>query len=221
MKRAVCSMVFFVSGCLGACSSDREKGPEYNRPVLSCDIDGMKACETGLFLTVRPQREPFMEFGAYDLQGSFDSSFSVLFSDANIDTGFSNPEKLSGVIVLNDNKSGKMPRAEFNVDTSGDDIRIWRSQESSIMATYDEETATIAFEWDLELYQTHPVVDDPPTRHEKGEAIAPIIVSCMKPIDTYTSVLDGQFETEFCQPWKRFHTKARFPDLQPIEYSDL
>lgn len=89
------------------------------------------------------------------------------------------------------------------------------------MATYDEETATVAFEWDLELYQTHPVVDDPPTRHEKGEAIAPIIVSCMKLIDTYTSVLDGQFETEFCRPWKRFHTKARFPDLQPIEYSDL
>lgn len=162
-----------------------------------------------------------MEFGAYDLQGSFDSSFSVLFSDANIDTGFSNPESLSGVIVLNDDKTGKMPRAEFNVDTSGDDLRIWRSQESSMMATYDEETATVAFEWDLELYQTHPVVDDPPIRRERGEAIAPIIVSCMKPIDTYTSVLDGQFETEFCQPWKRFHTKARFPDLQPIEYSDL
>lgn len=63
-------------------------------------------------------------FGCADEAGKFPGT-PVLFSDANIDTGFSNPESLSGVIVLNDDKTGKMPRAEFNVDTSGDDIRIW------------------------------------------------------------------------------------------------
>ena len=208
------NLILFSSVTLGAFAcSDADKGPGYATPVLSCKVEGMSQCETRVYVSANPGGPPYVEFGAYDLDGPIDSAFGILFSTSNDDSPYSNIKNLKGEIVLNDYDSGMIPRAEFNINTSGDDIMVWNSQESTIHAVYDEETRTLEVEWNLELEQIHPMVDPRPIIRAKGESVSPVYVECWKPIDLRTSILDGNFETEYCKPWKEFHTPARFPDL--------
>jgi hypothetical protein len=195
-----------------ACS-DVDKGPGYASPVLSCSVEGMANCETRVLVRANPGVPPFIEFGAYDLNGPIDSGFAVLFSSNNVDSAFSRLRDLQGEVRLNDYASGQLPMAEFIVDKSSDDIKIWYSRDSILDAVYDEESRTLQIEWDLELEQIQPMMDPQPLIRAKGKAISPVYVRCWKPIGGSTSILDENFETEYCKPWKEFHTPARFPDL--------
>lgn len=208
------NLILFSSLILGAFAcSDADKGPGYATPVLGCEVDGMRVCETRLLVMVSPDLPPFIEFGAYDLSGEFESGFGIAFSWENNPTEYTSPQKLAGEVKLNEFSSGKLPIAEFNTNKSNGEIKIWNSQEATIHAVYDEETRTLDIEWDLELEQTQPIVNPPPTLRARGKAISPVYVQCWNPIDGTTSVLDENFETEYCKSWKEFHTPARFPDL--------
>lgn len=213
MKLSYRSVKILIVWCAFSCSSDEDKGPGYPTPVISCDVEGMSQCETRVLIDANPGVPPFIEFGAYDLEGPTDSGFGIIFSTRNDDSPYSNLQNLKGEVELSSFDSGMLPKAQYNINKSSDDIKIWKSHESSIYAVYDEEARTLKVEWDLELEQTQPVEEPRPKIRVKGQAVSPVYVGCWKPIDATTSILDENFETEYCKPWKEFHTPARFPGL--------
>lgn len=179
--------------------------------ALTCQIDGVSICETRLAVVANPGLPPLIEFAAFDLNS--DTAFAISFSTTNEESAYATPNQLNGEIDIYDYYDGRLPLAEYHINSSGDDIVVWNSQESTIHAVYVDETRTLEIEWDLELQQTHPIVDPRPTRRAKGKAVSPVYVMCWEPIGGATSILDRDFETEYCKPWKEFHTPARFPDL--------
>lgn len=87
--------MLFSSVTLGAFAcSDADKGPGYATPVLSCEVEGMGQCETRVLVRANTGVPPFIEFGAYDLNGPIDSGFAVLFSSNNVDSRRSSVEQL-------------------------------------------------------------------------------------------------------------------------------